>query len=137
MDLSAPSAETLRDSFGRSFPYLRLSITDVCNFRCTYCLPNGYQGCSKTSFLEPEEIRRLISAFADLGTYKVRLTGGEPTLRKNFSVIVKIVAADPRITQLAFTTNGYKLRHHAQEWRAAGLTPVSYTHLTLPTTPYV
>ena len=68
------------DRFGRSFPYLRLSITDVCNFKCSYCLPDGYKG-DADGFLGVDEIRRLIAGFAELGTRKVRLTGGEPTLR--------------------------------------------------------
>ena len=68
------------DSFDRRFYYLRLSITDVCNFRCTYCLPDGYkpQGIQNKSFLSLDEIRRVTRAFAAAGTEKVRLTGGEP-----------------------------------------------------------
>ena len=82
----------LRDGFGRTFPYLRLSITDVCNFKCEYCLPNGYQG-RRSKFLEQDEIMRLVDAFADMGTYKVRLTGGEPTVRKDFADIARACEA--------------------------------------------
>ncbi len=115
----------LKDSFGRSFPYLRLSITDVCNFRCSYCLPDGYQCSSKPSFLNSDEIRRLVDGFAGLGVHKIRLTGGEPTVRKDFTDIARLVSSHPAITQTAFTTNGYRLREHAQEWRNAGLSHIN------------
>ncbi len=119
------SAEVLEDSFGRSFPYLRLSITDICNFRCSYCLPDGYQPCGKPSFLTVDEIYRVADAFADMGTHKIRLTGGEPTVRKDFAEIAKRVSSHPKIDQIAFTTNGYRLQKNAQAWRDAGLTHVN------------
>ena len=83
----------LRDSFGRTFPYIRLSITDVCNFKCGYCLPNGYQidKSDNRKFLHLEEIRRLAKVFSKLGVCKIRLTGGEPTVRKDFFDIIKIL----------------------------------------------
>ena len=71
----------LQDSFGREFQYLRLSVTDVCNFRCTYCLPDGYQGRPGRAFLSLAEIRRIAAAFAATGTCKIRITGGEPSVR--------------------------------------------------------
>ena len=67
----------LNDQFGRQFNYLRLSITDVCNFSCTYCLPNGYQCDTPRNFLNKNEINTLVNAFASLGTKKVRITGGD------------------------------------------------------------
>ena len=82
----------MRDAFGRKLEYLRLSVTDRCNFRCVYCLP---EGCPKGSGEEPlsvEEIERLVRAFAALGVWKVRLTGGEPTLRPDIADIVRAVA---------------------------------------------
>ena len=79
----------LIDAYERKFYYLRLSITDVCNFRCTYCLPDGYKPSgSPKSFLSLDEIRRVSRAFAELGTEKVRLTGGEPSLRRDFTEII-------------------------------------------------
>ncbi len=78
-----PFARPLADGHGRRFEYLRLSLTDVCNFRCSYCLPDGYRkhtGAPPT--LSVAEIRRLVTAFAGLGLWKVRLTGGEPSLRR-------------------------------------------------------
>ena len=81
----------LSDTFGRKFPYIRLSITDVCNFRCTYCLPQGYRKNpgDMRSFLSAEEISRLVKALSELGVCKIRLTGGEPTVRKDFFDILK------------------------------------------------
>ncbi len=125
-DFAQPTVEEgLTDSFGRRFPYLRLSITDVCNFRCGYCLPNGYQCDSKPTFLSGDEIQRLINAFAEMGVYKVRLTGGEPTVRKDFIDIARIVSSHPSIQQRAFTTNGFRLHRNAKAWRDAGLTHIS------------
>ena len=78
----------LIDSFGRTFPYIRLSITDVCNFKCGYCLPNGYQidKSDNRKFLKLKEIGRLTKALSELGVSKIRLTGGEPTVRKDFLI---------------------------------------------------
>ena len=83
----------LKDSFGRQFPYIRLSITDVCNFKCGYCLPNGYQKNKgdNRKFISLEEIERLARGLSELGVSKIRLTGGEPTVRKDFFDIVKIL----------------------------------------------
>ncbi|WP_279026816.1 GTP 3',8-cyclase MoaA [Gibbsiella quercinecans] len=116
----------LTDAFARKFYYLRLSITDVCNFRCTYCLPGGYQpnGSPKT-FLSLDEIRRVSRAFAELGTEKVRLTGGEPSLRRDFTEIIAAVRENPMVRQLAVTTNGYRLARDVQRWRDAGLTAIN------------
>lgn len=112
----------LEDGHARRFHYLRLSVTDVCNFRCTYCLPDGYRPEGRKSFLDQAEIARVVRAFAAMGTRKVRLTGGEPSLRRDFTDIIRIVAATPGIEQVAMTTNGYRLRERAAEWREAGLT---------------
>lgn len=115
------------DSFDRSFYYLRLSITDVCNFRCNYCLPDGYrpQGGNNKSFLSLDEIRRVTRAFAAAGTEKVRLTGGEPSLRRDFTDIIAAVRENSAIRQLAMTTNGYRLARDVAQWRAAGLTALN------------
>ncbi len=119
------STKVLQDKFGRSFPYLRLSITDICNFSCSYCLPDGYQKCSKKPFLHSDEIRRLIDAFAEMGTHKIRITGGEPTIRKDFTEIARLISSHPAIIQIAFTTNGYRLTDNAQIWHDAGLTNIN------------
>lgn len=120
-------AKQLEDSFHRKFYYLRLSVTDVCNFKCTYCLPDGYQPMDKKkpSFLTVDEIQRITAAFADCGTTKVRITGGEPSLRRDFTDIIRTVASQPGITKVATTTNGYRMAKHVHEWRQAGLTHIN------------
>lgn len=110
------------DAEGRQFPYLRLSLTDVCNFSCSYCLPDGYQCTSKTSHLSASEIQNLVTAFAELGTWKIRLTGGEPTVRKDFVKILHSISSTKGIKQVAMTTNGYKLKERVKEWVDNGLT---------------
>ncbi|BCV55876.1 GTP 3',8-cyclase MoaA [Shewanella algae] len=111
----------LQDNFGRRFHYLRMSVTDVCNFKCSYCLPDGYRPEGKPSFLTLSEIENLVAAFAKVGTRKVRITGGEPTLRKDFTDIIRAVADNSEIHTIATTTNGYRLEKHAKEWYDAGL----------------
>ncbi|CAK9884505.1 MAG: GTP 3',8-cyclase [Candidatus Erwinia impunctatus] len=115
------------DNFARSFYYLRLSVTDVCNFRCSYCLPDGYQPrqTRNSGFLSTDEIRRVVRAFSLAGTEKIRLTGGEPTLRRDFVEIIAAVAANPAIRQIALTTNGYRLARDVSQWRDAGLTAIN------------
>ena len=120
------SQQPLVDGHGRRFEYLRLSLTDVCNFRCSYCLPEGY---AKARGLSPElgadEIRRLVTGFAALGLWKVRLTGGEPTLRREFTEIARAVADVPGIRRLAMTTNGYRLPERAADYAAAGINAIN------------
>ncbi|WP_220754010.1 MULTISPECIES: GTP 3',8-cyclase MoaA [Shewanella] len=111
----------LQDSFGRRFHYLRMSVTDVCNFKCTYCLPDGYRPDGKPKFLALNEIENLVSAFGEVGTQKIRITGGEPSLRKDFTDIIRVVADNDNINTVATTTNGYRLEKHAKEWYDAGL----------------
>jgi cyclic pyranopterin phosphate synthase len=115
----------LQDPFGRRLEYLRLSVTDRCNFRCSYCLPDG---CPRGAGAEPlslAEIERLVAAFASLGVWKVRLTGGEPTLRPDIAEIVRAVAATPGIRRVGLTTNGYRLDRLAPELEDAGLTALN------------
>jgi len=110
------------DNFGRRFRYLRLSVTEVCNFRCTYCLPDGYRKSGPMDFLAPEEVERLVRVFAQLGIRKVRLTGGEPTVRKDLTQLIACVSAQTGIDKVALTTNGWNLSRHVDEWVDAGLT---------------
>jgi len=114
----------LLDPHGRRFSYLRLSITDVCNYRCEYCLPDGYKK-SDQSFLSADEIENLVYGLSELGLWKVRLTGGEPTLRKDFAEIAARVSSVPGIRKIATTTNGYSLAANAQLWRNAGISAVN------------
>lgn len=118
-------ATAMADGFGRRFHYLRLSVTEVCNFSCTYCLPNGWKKTGPLSFLTVDEIRRLVAGFSDLGLSKVRLTGGEPTVRKDFNDIIETVAAAPGVAKVAMTTNGWNLARHATAWRSAGLSHIN------------
>ncbi|ABV39004.1 molybdenum cofactor biosynthesis protein A [Shewanella sediminis HAW-EB3] len=111
----------LQDKFGRRFHYLRMSVTDVCNFKCTYCLPDGYRPDGRSKFLALSEIENLVAAFSEVGTQKIRITGGEPTLRKDFTDIIRAVADNDKIKTIATTTNGYRLEKHAKEWYDAGL----------------
>ncbi len=117
----------LTDSFGRTFPYIRLSITDVCNFKCGYCLPNGYQinKSDNRKFLNLEEIRRLIKVFSRLGVQKIRLTGGEPTVRKDFFEIIKILKNEAKIKKVVITTNGYHLDEKAKMLVDSGLNGIN------------
>lgn len=120
------AVSTLIDRFRRQYTYLRLSITDVCNFKCNYCLPDGYQPpASKPSFLTLSEIQRIAAAFANLGTEKIRLTGGEPTLRKDFLEIAHTLSQTAGIRKLALTTNGYRMERDVAAWREAGITDIN------------
>lgn len=115
----------LLDNFGRRFTYLRLSITDVCNFSCTYCLPDGYQCEQPRDFLSLAEIKRLTKAFAALGTEKIRITGGEPSLRKDLPDIINLCKHTPGIKKVAITSNGFKLPQHLPQWLDAGLDAIN------------
>ena len=117
----------LKDSFGRKFPYIRLSISDVCNFKCGYCLPDGYKidKSDNRSFLNIEEIRRLAKALSELGVSKIRLTGGEPTVRKDFFEIIKIIKENSGIKKTVMTTNGYRLDKIADDIKNSGLDGVN------------
>lgn len=118
--------EPLTDGHGRRFEYLRLSLTDVCNFRCSYCLPDGYRKqAGLPANLTVREIGRLIAAFAKLGLWKVRLTGGEPSLRPELLDIARTVASTPGIRKLAMTTNGYRLASRAADYAAAGISALN------------
>ncbi len=117
--------QQLIDNFERKFEYLRLSITDECNFKCNYCLPDGYHRTHSKSFLSSQEIYNLVVAFAELGTKKVRITGGEPSLRKDFTQIIATVASIPGIQKVATTTNGFQLEKKVQHWFEAGLSAIN------------
>ena len=111
----------LTDPFNRRLSYLRLSVTDLCNYRCNYCLPNGYQGKAKPDELTLPEIETLAAVFAQNGTRKIRITGGEPTLRRDLPDIIAACRAQPEIQHIALTTNAFKLGKLFPQYRAAGL----------------
>ena len=112
----------VRDRLGRPLRNLRLSVTDRCNLRCAYCMPEEeYVWLRRQDILSLEEMSALVDVFADLGVDKVRLTGGEPLLRKGVERLIEMIAARPAIRDLAMTTNGLLLGELAPALRAAGL----------------
>lgn len=117
--------QQLVDSYQRRFQYLRLSLTELCNFRCQYCLPDGYHPNKSNSFLTLNEIAQIVYAFEDLGVKKVRLTGGEPTLRRDFIDVISLIASYPQIKEIALTTNGSRLYRNIEAWQRAGLTSLN------------
>ena len=122
----------IRDALGRPLRNLRLSVTDRCNLRCQYCMPEEeYVWLPRDDMLSFEEMDRLVDVFADLGVDKVRLTGGEPLLRRDLDRLVRLLAANPRIRDLAITTNGVLLAEQASALRAAGLHRVTVSLDTL------
>lgn len=116
---------TLVDGFGRAFHYLRLSVEDACNFRCRYCLPTGYHKTEAALPLSVAEIGRLTRAFAQLGFWKVRLTGGEPTVRQDIVEIARTAVGTPGVRKVALSTNGYRLKDLALELKTAGVAAVN------------
>jgi cyclic pyranopterin phosphate synthase len=115
--------DLLTDSYGRVIRDLRVSLTDRCNFRCFYCLPHGEPPIApKEQMLSYEEIERACDIFVRLGIEKIRLTGGEPMMRRDIeTLIAKLSALKPRLHDLALTTNGYFLPDRAESLKAAGL----------------
>jgi cyclic pyranopterin phosphate synthase len=112
---------TLQDRFGRSIDYLRLSVTDRCDLRCSYCIPKGFKDFEEPeNWLTFDEIERVVAAFARLGTRRVRLTGGEPLLRRDLPKLAARLSALPGLEDLSLSTNATQLARHARELHAAG-----------------
>ncbi len=129
---AAYKPEKILDTMSRPLGSLRISVTDRCNLRCRYCMPQEeYAWLPRQDLLTFEEIAELAAVFAELGTDKVRLTGGEPLLRRDLPVLVKMLAANPRVRELALTTNGILLAGQAAALRAAGLGRVNISLDTL------
>lgn len=117
---------TLQDRFGRSIDYLRLSVTDRCDLRCSYCIPKGFKDFEEPEhWLTFEEITRVVAAFVRLGTRRVRLTGGEPLLRRNLPQLAASLAALPGLQDLSLSTNATQLARHAESLHAAGVNRVN------------
>ncbi len=120
------------DAFGRPLASLRLSLTDRCNLRCRYCMPEEeYVWLPRASILAFEEIERLVRIFGGLGTRKVRLTGGEPLLRRDVPALVRLLTANAAISDVALTTNGLMLAGQAGPLKQAGLHRVTVSLDTL------
>jgi GTP 3',8-cyclase len=116
----------LRDQWGRSIEYLRISVTDRCNFRCVYCMPlAGMQWLPKADILSYEEIAEVVAQLAPLGLRRLRITGGEPTIRPDLERLVRMLRAVPEIEDIALSTNGVKLPQLAGALRTAGLDRVN------------
>jgi cyclic pyranopterin phosphate synthase len=114
--------EPLVDSWGREIRSLRVSVTDKCNFRCTYCMPaEGLEWLRKDEILSFEQIARLVRVLAGMGVREVRLTGGEPLVRRDLPVLVEMIATTPGVEDLSLTTNGVLLDRLAGPLVAAGL----------------
>jgi cyclic pyranopterin phosphate synthase len=123
--MSEPVA-ALRDQFGRSIEYLRISVTDRCNFRCLYCMPaEGLEWLPKGDILSYEEIAAIVAQLAPLGLRRLRITGGEPTIRPALERLVAMLRAIPEIEDIALSTNGVKLPEMAARLRDAGLDRVN------------
>ena len=117
-----PGARHLPDTLGRSMDSLRISVTDRCNLRCSYCMPEEhYAWLPRRSILHYEEAARLVRVFGNLGVSRIRLTGGEPLLRQDVCDFVGQIGACPTVADLSMTTNGVLLHRYADELRAAGL----------------
>ncbi len=117
-----PMPHILQDSFGRVINNLRISVTDRCNFRCQYCMPEeGMVWLDRSELLTYEELAQLARIFGELGVSKIRLTGGEPLMRKELYLLVEKIARIPQIKDLALTTNGYFLADQALHLYKAGL----------------
>ena len=119
-------AEQLVDRFGRRIEYIRVSVTDRCDLRCFYCLPKGFRDFEEPEhWLTYEEIGRVIGAFARLGTRRVRLTGGEPLVRRDLPALARCIARLPGVEDLSLSTNATRLARHAAELRAAGVSRIN------------
>src|SRR5258708_23216974 len=122
----------LADQLGRPLRSLRVSVTDRCNLRCNYCMPQEeYVWLPREELLTFEEITRLVDVFTSLGVTDVRLTGGEPLLRRDLAGLVRMLAGNPQIRDLALTTNGVLFAEQAEDLRDAGLHRVTLSLDTL------
>jgi cyclic pyranopterin phosphate synthase len=125
-------AKPLRDTFNRPITYLRISVTDRCNLRCVYCMPEaGLAWIPKPEILTYEEIVKVVEAGASVGLRSVRLTGGEPLIRRDLELLVEMLAGIPGIDDVSLSTNGLLLAERAERLRAAGLSRVNLSLDTL------
>jgi len=125
----------LTDRFGRRIEYLRLSVTDRCDLRCTYCMPSDFSGYEEPEhWLSFDEIERLVTLFAHFGLRRVRLTGGEPLMRNGLASLASRIKAIPGVDDLSLSTNGTQLRKHGQALRDAGVDRLNVSLDTLQPT---
>jgi cyclic pyranopterin phosphate synthase len=132
MENRQPGRHALIDPFGRTIDYLRLSVADKCNLRCFYCLPEGFRNFEEPAhWLDFPEIERVVRAFAGLGVSRVRITGGEPLVRRGLPLLIARLAALPGVTDLSLSTNASLLERHARALRQAGITRINVSLDTL------
>ncbi len=126
-ELSSTSLKRqLQDPFGRTIEYVRLSVTDKCNMRCFYCMPEGFKGFEvPENWLTFDEIERVIAAFTQLGVSRVRLTGGEPLVRKNLSGLISRLSALDGLNDLSLSTNAALLTRYAEDIKQAGVSRIN------------
>jgi cyclic pyranopterin phosphate synthase len=140
MTVMNPMPAVLVDRFGRRIHYVRISVTDRCDLRCVYCMNEKMTFLPRDQILDLEEIRQIGRAFTELGVYKIRITGGEPLVRKNVIWLFRELAQLPGLGELVLSTNGQQLAHWARDLRDAGvrrvnisldsLKPDRYRHIT-------
>jgi cyclic pyranopterin phosphate synthase len=125
-------AKTLQDPFGRTIEYVRLSVTDRCDLRCFYCMPEGFNDFEvPDNWLTFDEIERVMRAFGELGVHRLRVTGGEPMVRKGLPELAARLSALPGIDDLSLSTNAVRLAKHADELREAGISRLNVSLDTL------
>ena len=126
------NANSLIDPFGRRIEYVRLSVTDKCNLRCFYCMPKGFKDFEQPEhWLSYDEIKRVIKAFTELGVARVRLTGGEPLVRKNLAELAQRLTSLPGLDDLSLSTNAMLLNKQASDLQKAGISRINVSLDTL------
>ena len=129
---SADKRRTLTDPFGRRIEYVRLSVTDKCNLRCFYCMPKGFRDFEQPEhWLTLDEIERVIRAFTELGVARVRLTGGEPLVRRDIIAMSQRLTALPGLADLSLSTNAVLLEKNAEDLKTAGVSRINVSLDTL------
>jgi len=124
--INMDSKKGLVDPFGRSIKYVRLSVTDKCNLRCFYCMPEGFKDFEEPDhWLTFNEIERVISAFGQLGVHHIRITGGEPLVRKDLPTLVSQLSALPEIDDLSLSTNATLLNRYAEDLSQSGVSRIN------------
>ena len=133
MNISHHDKQTsLVDPFGRCIEYVRLSVTDKCNLRCFYCMPKGFKDFEQPEhWLTFDEIEQVIRAFTELGVARVRLTGGEPLVRKNIAGLAERLTALPGLDDLSLSTNAVLLGNQADDLDHAGISRINVSLDTL------
>lgn len=123
---STPAAPALIDRFGRRVSYLRLSVTDRCDLRCSYCMPKGFSGFEEPeNWLRFDEIARVVAAFARMGVSRLRMTGGEPLLRRHLPQLVSQLSVLPSLQDISLSTNATQLHKHAVALYKAGVSRIN------------